>query len=271
MPNEQPYPGTETTYPTAIDDYNDPTQSNPAPVHDGTGEHSNAYSAIIALETFVGTSGTPGAAIPAPATTVTGPDAFGASPVVGASPKYARQDHDHGLPSAPAGVSPATTVTGPDAYGASAVVGTGTLYARNDHDHGLPAAPTTATTQSAGDNSTLIATDAFVQTAVNNAIAGVNPAIAVLVATTAAGNTSSLTYNNGVGGIGATFTGTANTPIVVDGVTINTLGQRLLVKNDTQSPSGAFNGIYFVTVISSALVAPVLSRALDYDSSNDMK
>ena len=34
---------------------------------------------------------------------------------------------------------PATTVTGPDAPGASAVVGTGTEYARNDHDHGLPA------------------------------------------------------------------------------------------------------------------------------------
>ena len=39
------------------------------------------------------------------------------------------------------GPSPATTVTGPDAYGASAVVGTGTHYARNDHNHGLPAAP----------------------------------------------------------------------------------------------------------------------------------
>ena len=35
----------------------------------------------------------------------------------------------------------ATTVTGPDAYGAAAVVGTGTAYARDDHDHGLPAAP----------------------------------------------------------------------------------------------------------------------------------
>jgi hypothetical protein len=36
---------------------------------------------------------------------------------------------------------PATTVTGPDAIGAPAVVGTGLHYARNDHDHGLPAAP----------------------------------------------------------------------------------------------------------------------------------
>jgi len=42
------------------------------------------------------------------------------------------------------GPPPATTVTGPDAFGDSAVVGTGTHYARNDHDHGLPAAPTMA-------------------------------------------------------------------------------------------------------------------------------
>ena len=38
------------------------------------------------------------------------------------------------------GPSPATTVTGPDSFGDSAVVGTGTKYARDDHDHGLPAA-----------------------------------------------------------------------------------------------------------------------------------
>ena len=37
--------------------------------------------------------------------------------------------------------APATTVTGPDAYGAAAVVGVGTTFARADHDHGLPAAP----------------------------------------------------------------------------------------------------------------------------------
>jgi hypothetical protein len=37
--------------------------------------------------------------------------------------------------------SAATTVAGPAAYGDAAVVGVGTSYARNDHDHGLPAAP----------------------------------------------------------------------------------------------------------------------------------
>lgn len=75
-----------------------------------------------------------------PATTVTGPDAFGASAVVGTGVLYARNDHDHGLPANPQR-SPATTVTGPDSFGASAVVGTSVLFARQDHDHGLPAAP----------------------------------------------------------------------------------------------------------------------------------
>src|ERR1700676_4264738 len=128
----------------------------------------------------------------------------------------------------------------------------------------------TATTQSAGDNTTKVATDAFVHTEVANAIAGVNPAVAVQAATTAAANTSGFTYNNGVGGIGATFTGSVNTAVTIDGYTFTALGQRLLVKNDTQSPSGAFNGVYYVTQLQTALLAPILTRALDYDSSSDI-
>ena len=59
---------------------------------------------------------------------------------MGTGTTYARADHDHGLPAAPAVPSAASTVTGPPAYGASAVVGTGTAYARNYHIHGMPAA-----------------------------------------------------------------------------------------------------------------------------------
>ena len=129
---------------------------------------------------------------------------------------------------------------------------------------------TTATTQAAGDNTTKVATDAFVTTAINNAIAGVNPAVAVQAATTAAGNTSTFVYNNGVAGIGATFTGSSNAPVVIDGFTFTALGQRLLVKNDTQAPSGAFNGVYYVTQVQTALLPPILTRALDYDSSSDI-
>ena len=108
------------------------------------------------IPTYTGSEYAPAtpAAAPSPASTVTGPDAFGASAVVGTGTTYARDDHDHGLPSAPAVPSAATTVIGPDAFGASAVVGTGTTYARDDHDHGLPAAPADiplSTVTTAGD------------------------------------------------------------------------------------------------------------------------
>lgn len=128
----------------------------------------------------------------------------------------------------------------------------------------------TAPTQTAGDSTTKIATDAFVATAISNAIAAVNPAVAVAAATTSAANTSGYTYNNGVSGVGATLTGIANTALTVDGYTFTTVGQRILIKNDTQSPSGAFNGIYFVSQIQTALVPVILTRALDYDMPSDM-
>lgn len=125
-------------------------------------------------------------------------------------------------------------------------------------------------TQTTTDNSTKAASTAYVTTAISNAIAGVNPAVAVQAATTAAANTSGLTYNNGVSGIGATFTGANNTALTVDGFTFTALGQRLLVKNDTQSPSGAFNGIYYVTQVQALALPLILTRALDYDQPSDM-
>jgi|ERR1035438_208944 hypothetical protein len=44
--------------------------------------------------------------------------------------------------------TPATSVTGPDTFGAAAVVGTSLLYARMDHDHGLPSVASLATAAS---------------------------------------------------------------------------------------------------------------------------
>ncbi len=129
---------------------------------------------------------------------------------------------------------------------------------------------TTATTQPPGDNSTKISTTAFVTTAVANAIAGVNPAVAVLAATTAAGDTSGLTYVNGAAGIGATLTGAVNTAVTIDGVAFTAVGQRLLVKNDTQSPAGAFNGVYAMSVLQTIALAPVFVRASDYNQPSDI-
>lgn len=126
------------------------------------------------------------------------------------------------------------------------------------------------TTQSTSDNSTKAASTAYVTTAVANALAGVNPAVAVQAATTAASDTSGLTYNNGASGIGAFFTGSVNTAITIDGYTFTAVGQRLLVKNDTQSPSGAFNGVYYVTQVQTGILPPILTRALDYDTPSDI-
>lgn len=152
------------------------------------------------------------------------------------------------------------------AISAAATTGSGSVV--------LATAPTLSNpvvgTQSQGDGSTKAASTSYVDVAVANAIAGVNPAVAVQAATTAAGDTSGFTYNNGVSGIGATFTGTVNTAVTIDGFTFTALGQRLLVKNDTQSPSGAFNGIYYVTTLQTGILAPILTRALDYDTPSDM-
>lgn len=112
--------------------------------------------------------------------------------------------------------------------------------------------------------------DAATKNYVDNATAGINPAVAVQAATTAAGDTSGFTYNNGVSGVGATFTGTTNTAITIDGYTFTAVNQRLLVKNDTQSPSGAFNGIYYVTQVQTGILPPILTRALDFDQPSDM-
>lgn len=113
--------------------------------------------------------------------------------------------------------------------------------------------------------------DAANKTYVDNAIAGVNPAVAVQAATVAAGDTSALTYSNGVSGVGATFTGSNNTALTIDGYTFTALGQRLLIKNDTQSANpGSYNGIYYVTQIQTAILPPILTRALDYDMPSDM-
>lgn len=133
----------------------------------------------------------------------------------------------------------------------------------------LAGSPTT-TTQSSGDSSTKIATTAFVATAIANAISGVNPGVAVTAATVSASDTSAWTYNNGVSGVGATFTGPVNTAIVIDGVTFNSLTQSLLSKNDTQSPSGAFNGLYNLTAIQTVGTGAIFTRRLDYDQSSDI-
>ena len=132
---------------------------------------------------------------------------------------------------------------------------------------GAPIAPTATT----GDSTTKIATTAFVTTAITNAVAGINPAVAVQAAT-AAILPNSPTYLNGVSGVGATITaGATNVALVVDGYT-PILNDRILVKNESGGGGlgAGKNGIYFVSQLAGLALAWVLTRALDYDQPSDI-
>lgn len=117
----------------------------------------------------------------------------------------------------------------------------------------FPGSPTT-TTQSPSDNSTKVATTAYVDAAV----LGQNFKEAALVATTA--NLVGV-YVSGV------FTYTATGTDNIDGVNL-ALGNRVLVKNQTTTFQ---NGIYVVTTAGSLGVAGVLTRSSDANTSGEFK
>lgn len=112
----------------------------------------------------------------------------------------------------------------------------------------------TATTQSPSDNSTKVATTAYVDAAV----LGQNFKEATKVATTA--NLVGV-YLSGV------FTYTATGTDNIDGVNL-ALGDRVLVKNQTTTFQ---NGIYSVTTAGAIGVAGVLTRATDSNTSAEFK
>lgn len=118
----------------------------------------------------------------------------------------------------------------------------------------------TVGTQAAGDNTTLAASTAFVQAAVNQ----LNPAASVKAASTA--NIAG-TYTNAVGGvcIGDTFTTTSLVAFTTDGYSA-AVGDRILFKNQT---SAFQNGVWTVTTLGNGVLANVFTRALDSDSSSD--
>lgn len=120
-------------------------------------------------------------------------------------------------------------------------------------------------TQSQNDNSTKGASTAYVDLAISNAIAGVNPAVAVQAAT-AAVLPNSPTYNNGVSGVGATLTAGSAAALTVDGY-VMTLLDRVLVKNQA---SAFQNGVYFLSTLGTGVIPYVLTRALDYNTPSDM-
>jgi hypothetical protein len=95
--------------------------------------------------------------------------------------------------------------------------------------------------------------------------AGIVIQAACVAATTA--DLGSVTYNNGASGVGATLTNTGTfTAFSIDGQS-PTVGQRVLIKDQTTTFQ---NGIYTVTTVGSGAVAWVLTRATDFDSPSDI-
>lgn len=119
----------------------------------------------------------------------------------------------------------------------------------------------TATTQTPADNSTKLATTAYV----DNAILGQRSKEAVKYASTAA--LPSIVYANGSSGVGATLTGVALGAISLDSSSPS-VADRVLIKNQVAPEQ---NGIYVVTAAGSGAAVFVLTRAIDFDQASDIQ
>lgn len=122
----------------------------------------------------------------------------------------------------------------------------------------------TAITQSTNDNSTKIATTAYVDGAVGN----LDSKPAVNYASTSA--LPANTYNNGSSGVGATLTGTSNGPLIIDGVTIllAQVGERVLIAGESTQ---ANNGWYTITQQGTVAISPyILTRATESDQAAEI-
>lgn len=122
----------------------------------------------------------------------------------------------------------------------------------------------TATTQTPFDNSTKLATTAYVDAAVGN----LDAKTAVQYCSTSA--LPANTYANGSSGVGATLTGTGNGPLIIDGVTILVAqaGERVLVAGESTQ---ANNGWYTITQVGVIAVSPyILTRSTDSDQAAEI-
>lgn len=119
----------------------------------------------------------------------------------------------------------------------------------------------TATTQTPADNSTKVATTAYV----DNAVLGQRQKEAVKYASIAA--LPSIVYANGSSGVGATLTGVALAAISLDSSS-PAVADRVLIKNQAAPEQ---NGIYTVTATGSGIAVFVLTRATDFDQASDIQ
>ena len=94
---------------------------------------------------------------------------------------------------------------------------------------------------------------------VDNVAQGLDAKASVINATTV---NLTATYNNGASGVGATLTNSGTLVAFSADSISNSVGDRVLVKNQT---TAAQNGIYTVTTVGSGSVAWVLTRSTDMD------
>jgi hypothetical protein len=105
-----------------------------------------------------------------------------------------------------------------------------------------------------------LSTDLATKNYVDTLVAGLNPIPGVNAASISA---LTVTYNNGVAGVGATLTNAgAQAALVIDGYTTN-VNDRILIKNQASSLQ---NGIYVVTSVGSGSTNWVLTRSNDYNT-----
>jgi len=103
---------------------------------------------------------------------------------------------------------------------------------------------------------------------VDSVAQGLSPKNSVKVATAAA--LPAYTYANGSSGVGATITANAFGALTVDGVTGFSVGDRILVKDETAA-NAPYNGIYTVTAAGSGGSLFVLTRALDNNQGTEFQ
>ena len=193
-------------------------------------------------------------------------------------------------------ITPSITDTGVSAaaYGSASVVPTYTVNAQgqltaaanvtidiphtqvNDFDAGVQAnrldqmAAPTAAVNFNGQKITGIAeptadTDAANKGYVDSVAEGLDSKASCTAATATA--LPAVTYNNGVAGVGATLTANAVGAVTIDGVAADTVGERLLIKDQAAALQ---NGIYEVTTVGTGAAALVLTRTEDADTADQI-
>jgi enamine deaminase RidA (YjgF/YER057c/UK114 family) len=161
-----------------------------------------------------------------------------------------------------ASITSFNNITGYSASGATGTTSTNLVFSASPTFTGTVTANALSLTSGTISTTPSNGTDIVNKDYADSIASGINFHAACNYATTV--DLGSVTYNNGSSGVGATLTKTAPlSALSIDGST-PAVGNRILVKNES---NGAYNGVYTVTTVGSGAVAWVMTRATDYDTS----